>query len=241
MSNRIIIACIWWISIFAAIVMTGCSPETAPARGPAASQGGDGDILRDGFRVRRDAARNRIWLLGLDHVRVYDGQSKRLIRKIALPSWSVARFACDPDMVLDGSGSAIVSSNTEPRLWRIDARSFEVSQHPIALQGRERWDVGFGALAVSAEGTLLALTSVSESLWRIDLGQGSARTVKPTAALRNMCGLTLQSSGNPMDGLDAFTNFVPAAGSDYAVGSGGTDIAPATSGLVIASERGRNP
>jgi hypothetical protein len=56
-----------------------------------------------------------------------------------------------------------------------------------------------------------------------------------------MCGLTLQSSGNPMDGLDAFTNFVPAAGSDYAVGSGGTDIAPATSGLVIASERGRNP
>ena len=42
-------------------------------------------------------------------------------------------------------------------------------------------------------------------------------------------------------GLDAFTNFVPVAGSDYAVGGAGTDIILATSGLEITSERGRKP
>lgn len=241
MSNRIIIAGIWWIMFLAAIVMTGCSQEKVAAQGPAAFGGGDSDVLRDGFRLRRDAARNRIWLLGLNNVRVYDGQSKQLIRKFALPNWSVARFACDPDMVLDGSGSAIVSSNVQPRLWRIDAGSFEVSEYSIALEGRERWDVGFGALAVNADGTLLALTSVSESLWRIDLGKGSARVLAPTVTLLNVCGATMRSSGRAAGGLDAFTNFVPAAGSDYAVGAAGTDNIRVTSGPDITFERGRKP
>jgi len=239
MSNRIIIACIWWAVIVAAMAMTGCSREGVHAQVSAAFRGGDSEVLHDGFRIRRDAARNRIWLLGLDNVRVYDGQSKRLIRAFALPSWSVARLACDPDMVLDGSGSAIVSSNVQSRLWRIDADSFEVTEHPISLQGREHWDVGFAALAVGGDGTLLALTSVSKSLWKIDLGKGGASMATPVAALVNMCGLTLQSSGRTAGGLDAFTNFVPAPGSDYAIGAAVTDIIPATSGLDIMSERGR--
>jgi len=191
MSNRIIIACIWWAVIVAAMAMTGCSRDGVHAQVPAAFRGGDSEVLHDGFRIRRDAVRNRIWLLGLDNVRVYDGQSKRLIRTFALPSWSVARLSCDPDLVLDRSGSAIVSSNVQPRLWRIDADSFEVTEHPVSLQGRERWDVGFAALAIGGDGTLLALTSVSKSLWRIDLVKGSASMATPVAALVNMCGLTL--------------------------------------------------
>jgi hypothetical protein len=239
MSNRIIIACILWISILTATVMTGCSQEQLAAQVQAEFRGGD--VLHDGFRIRRDAARNRIWLLGLDSVRVYDGQSKRLIRKIALPNWSVARSGCDPDMVLDASGSAIVSSNVQSRLWRIDAGSFEASEHPITLEGRERWDVGFGALAVNADGTLLALTSVSESLWSIDLGKGSARVFVPTGALLNVCRLRTRLSREAADGLDAFTNFVPAAGSDYAVGPVGTDNVAATSGPSIAFAKGGKP
>lgn len=239
MSNRIIIACIWWTVFVAAMAVAGCSQEGVYAQGPAASRGADGEVLHDGFRIRRDAARNRIWLLGLDNVRVYDGRSKRLIRAISLPSWSVARLACDPDMVLDRSGSAIVSSNVQSRLWRVDADSFEVREHPVTLQGRERWDVGFAALAIGGDGTLLGLTTVSKSLWRIDLVKGSASMAAPQAALQNVCGLTLQSSGTMGGGLDAFTNFVPAAGSDYAAGSAVTDIIPATSGLDITSEGGR--
>jgi hypothetical protein len=126
-------------------------------------------------------------------------------------------------------------------LWRVDADSFEVREHPITLQGRERWDVGFAALAVGVDGTLLALTSVSKSLWRIDLVKGTASMTAPEAALLNVCGLTLQSSGTTAGGLDAFTNFVPAAGSDYAVSGAGADIILATSGLEVTSERGRKP
>jgi hypothetical protein len=88
------------------------------------------------------------------------------------------------------------------------------------------------------DGTLLALTSVSESLWRIDLGKGSASMVAPVGARLNVCGLTTQSSSKTAGGLDAFTNLVPAAGSHYAAGAAGTDIIPATSGLDITSERG---
>lgn len=241
MSKRIIIACIWWILILAAAVTTGCGRETVPAQGPAALRGGNGDILQSGFRIRRDAARNRIWVLGLDSVRIYDGQSKMLIRKIAVPSWSVARFACDPDMVLDASGSAIISSNVQPRLWRIDAGSFEVSEHPVTLQGRERWDVGFGALAVGVDGTLLALTTVTEALWRIDLAKGSGSMVPPVGAPVNVCGLDTWSPSRAARRFRPFGNFLSAADSDGAAVPGGTDIIQLVGGLDIASERRHTP
>lgn len=192
MSNRIIIASIWWTMIFAAFVVAGCSQERNPAQGPAAFRAGNVDVLHDGLSIRRDAARNRIWLLGLDDVRVYDAESKRLIRKIALPSWSVARFICDPDMVLDSSGSAIISSNVQARLWRVDADSFEVKEHGISLQGREQWDVGFGALAFAPDGTLLALTSSGGSIWKIDVARASASMIEPNNPPSRACAFTAQ-------------------------------------------------
>lgn len=192
MSNRIIIASIWWTMIFAAFVVAGCSQERNPAQGPAAFRAGNVDVLHDGLSIRRDAARNRIWLLGLDDVRVYDAESKRLIRKIALPSWSVARFICDPDMVLDSSGSAIISSNVQARLWRVDADSFEVKEHGISLQGREQWDVGFGALAFAPDGTLLALTSSGGSIWKIDVARASASMIQPNNPPSRACAFTTQ-------------------------------------------------
>lgn len=200
MRHRIIIAAIFWISIFTATI-TGCSPESGPEQNAATVRSAYAFVLHDGLRFRRDEARNRVWLLGLDNVRVYEGDSKRLIREIALPNWSVARFACDPDIVLDGSGSAIISSNVQARLWRIHADTFHVSEYQIALEGRERWDVGFGALVVGDDGTLLALTSVSESLWRIDLKKGSARMITPTTAILGMCGPKAGPEGKAAGGL----------------------------------------
>lgn len=241
MSHRIIIACIMWISIFAVIVMAGCSDERSPAQGSTAIYAANADLLRDGLRVRRDDTRSRIWLLGLDDVRVYNSVNKRLIRKIALPNWSVARLTCDPDIVLDSSGSAIISSNVQTRLWRIDASSFEVNVHEIRLQGREQWDAGFSALAITADGDLLALMSFGGSLWKVDLSSGTARMVAPGTFLFNACGYATQFRGKAAGGLDALTNFVPAAGSDYSVGAASTDIIPITSGLNLALERGRNP
>ncbi len=196
MRNRIIVAFIWWIVIFVAMLTAGCSRDV-PAQGPAATRASHSSVLQDGIRVRRDAVRNRIWLLGLEDVRVYDAANERLIRRVALPSWSVAQNACDPDMVLDESGSAIISSNVQARLWRIDGGTFTVSEHDITLHERENWDVGFAALAPAGNGKLLALTSLAGSFWSIDLNKGIAHMAAPAAALQNLCGLTAQQGYRP--------------------------------------------
>ena len=196
MRNRLIVAFIWWIVMFAAVLMAGCSRDV-PAQGPAATRAGYSSLLKDGIRVRRDAVRNRIWLLGFDDVRVYDAANERLIKRVALPGWSVAGNACDPDMVLDESGSAFISSNVQAKLWRIDGGTFTVSERDITLQEREGWDVGFAVLAPAGKGKLLALTSLAGSFWSIDLDKGIARMVAPTAALQNLCGLTAQQGYRP--------------------------------------------
>jgi len=240
MSHRTIISCIMWITIFGAIVLAGCSQEQEAIQNLAELRGGDSAILRDGFRIRRDEARNRTWVLGLDDVRVHDSASGRLIQKIELPSWSVARFTCDPDMVLDSSGSAIISSNAQSRLWRIDAASLKVSEYEIRLQGREQWDAGFGALAFAADGNLLALMSFGGSLWDIDLASGTGRRVAPNRTFFNACGSTMQYRRNASES-GTVTGLVPAAGNDYTVGAAKTPTIPATGGPKLALKGGRNP
>jgi len=166
-----------------ASVVAGCGKEGNPEYGMDE---------RDALRVMTDTARNRRWVLGLDDVRVYDTVKKRLIRKIVLPSWSVARFICNPDMVLDGLGSAYISSNVQAKIWRIDAASFEVKEHKISLLGRERWDVGFGALAFATDGTLYALTSTVGSLWKVDVAREDASMIEPNDPPSKACAFTAQ-------------------------------------------------
>ena len=173
---------IWVVLLLAVSMIMGCGNGEYPAQA-----GG-----RDALRAVPDTARNRLWVLGLEGVQVYDTRNKRLIRKVELPGWSVARFVCPPDIALDRSGSATISSNVQSKLWRIDTDSFEVKEHEISLFGRERWDTGFGALAFAADGTLLALTSSGGSLWRVDAGKGSARMVEPATTYLKMCDLTPQ-------------------------------------------------
>ena len=195
-SRIIVVGFIWWIVLFAAMLTAGCSRDV-PAQGPAATRAGHASLLRDGIRIRRDEVRNRIWLLGLEDVRIYDATNERLIRRVALPSWSVARYACDPDMILDESGSAIISSNVQARLWRIDGGSFTVSERDIRLHERENWDVGFAALAFAGNGKLLALTTLAGSSWSIDLDKGIAHMAAPAAALQSLRGLTAQKGYRP--------------------------------------------
>jgi hypothetical protein len=173
---------IWMVLFLVACVITGCGREGNPQY---MNEPGS-------LRLRTDAEHNRIWVLALEDVRVYDAATKRLIRKIILPNWSVARSVCDPDMVLDSSGSAIVSSNVQARLWRIDADSFEVKEHEIHLLGRERWEIGFGALALGADGTLFALTSSAGSLWKIDVAKASASMIEPNNPPSKACAFTAQ-------------------------------------------------
>jgi len=186
--------------VLSVAVMLGCSNEGNPARSAMAAPAGNDNALPetsavgrwDALRARTDTARNRLWVLGLDNVRVYDTVKKKLIRRIELPNWSVARIVCMPDMALDRSGSAYISSNAQPRLWRIDADSFEVKEHEISLHGREQWDTGFGALVFAAEGALYALTSSAGSLWKIDVATASAGMIDPDNPPSRACAFSTQ-------------------------------------------------
>jgi hypothetical protein len=190
----------WMVLMTALIAITGCGGNELPAQGSAAGHEYGSDYRKESFRkggrealrIWSDAARSRQWALTPDGVRVYDVGTKALIREIVLPGWSIARILCHPDLALDRSGSAYVSSNIEPKLWRIDGDSFEVGVREIRLNEREQWDVGFGALAFSAEGTLFAMTYRGGTLWRVDIQKGDARMVRAYPGLLKPCELTPQ-------------------------------------------------
>ena len=150
----------------------------------------DGD--QQALRVRVDTARNRLWVLGLDDVHVYDIAGRRLIRRIALPEWyvAVADLICKPDMALDRSGAVFISDNLRPTLWEIDPESFQLKRHVIRLVKRANLDTGFGGLAFAPDGTLFGLTSSAGSLWRIDIGDASAHQVEPDTFMPDACALT---------------------------------------------------
>jgi hypothetical protein len=190
----------WMVLMTALIAMSGCGGSEQSTQGSGAGHEYGSDYRRESFRkgggealrIRSDAARSRQWVLTPDGVRVYDTPTKALIREIALPRWSIARILCHPDMAIDRSGSAYVSSNIEPKLWRIDGDSFEVGVREIRLNEREQWDVGFGALAFSAEGTLFATTYRGGTLWRVDTQKGDARIVRAYHGLLKTCELAPQ-------------------------------------------------
>jgi len=160
--------------VAATLAAAGCGQGGIPGVEAAAARAGEEDVLR----ARHDPARGRFWVLGLDGVRIYEAGGKRLIRHVALPGWSVARLVCNPDLVLDRAGGAVISSNVQSRLWRVDGESFAVTEREIALTGRERWEAGFGALAFAGDGALLALTANANTLWKIDAAGARASLVE---------------------------------------------------------------
>ncbi len=135
----------------------------------------------DPYRIRVDIQRGRYWMLGGDHVSVYGVADKRLIRKIVLPGWNVADFMNVPDMALDRSGAALISSNIVPMLWRIDPESFKVTRMDITLQTKENWDIGFTGLAFAADGTLFGVTALAASLWTIKPDEAKATPIELSA------------------------------------------------------------
>ena len=140
MSNRIVSIRSWLILLLAMTAIAGCgdigktSRIRRRPRGQRRSPAGCAEdrARRDVLRIREDLLRNRLWVLTPKEVRVYNTATtgKRLIRKIALPNWSVVGFrnVCMPDMALDRAGSAFISSNGQARLLRIDADRFDAER-----------------------------------------------------------------------------------------------------------------
>lgn len=198
--------------IAATLAIAGCDASAPPADPRYARSGGkaaiqaehsapvsyrsliedslDGD--RQVLRVRVDAARDRLWVLGIEHVDVYDITQKRLIRRIPLPGWYVAELICPPDMALDRSGTVVISDNVQPRLWQVAGDTFQVTEHALRLVNREHVDIGFGGLAFAADGSLFGIAATGGSLWRIDLDSASARQVELGRFLPEACAWTVR-------------------------------------------------
>ncbi len=151
----------------------------------------------DMLRVRTDALRNRLWVLGLQDVKVYDLIDRTLLRRIALPPWSVARGVCMPDMALDRSGAAFIASNAHPTLFRIDGRTFSVEEREIRLRGREDWSIGFGALGFDAKGDLHGLIAFGNSMWRIDFAGAAAELIDSYNPPLERCALATYAGTPP--------------------------------------------
>jgi hypothetical protein len=153
----------------------------------------DGSVRRDGppqleFQlVRVDTERNRRWVLELDSLTVYDNLNGRRLRRLVLPGWVIARptDACPPGLALDASGTAFVSSNVLPVLWRIDPH-FGIARIAVTLDSDSDKDVGFTGLAFAADGVLTAGGATFSSHWRIDL-EAARATKLPSLPTPDVC------------------------------------------------------
>jgi hypothetical protein len=138
---------------------------------------------RDVLRMRTDAAHNRLWVLTIENVHVYDTATRMLLRRVRLPEWSVADFdyALPPDIALDHRGTAFISNNVEPRLLEVDPSTFQTKEHQLRLTSRKQWETGFGSLQFARDGTLLAVSTTGGAVFRIDLRNGNAQEIQSTS------------------------------------------------------------
>jgi hypothetical protein len=152
--------------------------------------------------VRTDAARNRLWVLEREALTVYDNTNGRQLRRMVLPEWVLlgARYSCPPDLALDSSGAAFVSSNVLPVLWRVGPQRFEITRIELALDADADKDVGFTGLSFAGDGTLLAAGTTFGSLWHLDPRTASARKIASYPGLVSACdpaALLRASQGKP--------------------------------------------
>ena len=173
-------------NVMSALVVAGCLGSPQALAQASTSQEG----LHAVVRAKSDTARGLRWELGWGAVFAYEEASGRFIRRISLAdaSFSGARGACRPGLLLSRSGAVIVSSNIEPVLWRIDPATFEVRRYDIVPDSDRSKDFGFSALAWDAnEKVLYAASAMMGTLWRIDLDAATATKISWSPRIRGEC------------------------------------------------------
>ena len=191
-----------------AVAVEGCGEGAASVRieeqtinpsrsGPREDPVGNNPAVRyqDGHLVLRhqpDPARARIWALMPDGVELHDAANGRKLAHIQLPEWLRVdeSFNCAPDLALGPGGEVLVTSNVMPTIWRIDPVTFAVTRHELALDEDTGKDVGFTAMAYSAElAAYFAVSAMHGSLWRIDPLLKRAQKVTLSEPVPRACGL----------------------------------------------------
>ena len=144
------------------------------------------------LRVVQDPARNRTWRLERDAVYV---QEAAKTRRIELPGWLHAddSWVCRPDLAVDARGTAVVTSNVAPIVWRIDPETSAVSQHELVLDAEQGREVGFTGLTyASDQDAFFAVSATQGSLWRIDPMLRRAQKIPTSEPMRNACSLAVE-------------------------------------------------
>jgi hypothetical protein len=175
----------------ASALLAGCDTGGAP-RNETAYESPQFELPNARYRI--DPARGRVWLLAREGVFVYDFSRPERV-SVRLPGWlSVdAPYSCPSDLALGPKGEALITSNTLPTLWRIDPESLAVTVHPLLLDADTNKDVGFSALAYSAQdGAFIAASYVHGSLWRIDPRLERAQKIALSAPIREACGVAVR-------------------------------------------------
>lgn len=177
------------VSIAGMLLATGAgTPAIALAEAPQWKE------TLPALRMQVDARRNRVWVLNLDAVYLYDIPRRRLIKRIELPDWMVVNetFSCAPDLALAPSGAALVTSNVLPVIWEIDPQTLVARQHRLSLDADNDKDVGFTGLAFGPGGrNLFGVSSLLGSAWRINLAAGKAHKVRLSGPIHGACGLVV--------------------------------------------------
>jgi hypothetical protein len=167
---------------------------------------GDRTVLR----LRVDSQRERLWVLSIGSVHVFDLAKNQLIRSIALPNWFHTDDGtnCLPDLQLDQQGSAFVSDNVQPKLWRIDGNDLSVFERTVTLDSHRGVDAGFSALVIGEAGVIFGAMAAPGSLWRIDTGTFRAENIALSTPIHGACGLEALNAADAR----GFTLFVLSAG-----------------------------
>ena len=140
------------------------------------------------------AARNRVWTLDHDAVRLQEGGKQQ---RFELPGWMhiSEEYACRPDLAVDAQGAVVVTTNAMPIMWRVDPANGQVTRHELVLDADTGQDVGFTGLSYAADqGVFFAVSGTYGSLWRIDPLLRRAQKIPTSEPVRNACALSVERS-----------------------------------------------
>jgi hypothetical protein len=143
------------LTAFCLLVLAGCDIQAEPAAARL-------------LRYQVDPGRDRSWWLTRDGVLLHSAAQPK--KFIALPGWIWADEPhCPPGIAIGPNGEAVVTSNAVSMIWRIDPQTLAVSVHELDLGKDAGRDVGFVALAYSAEQAgYFAYSANQPAVWKID-------------------------------------------------------------------------
>src|SRR5580765_2602064 len=106
------------------IALGGCDSRIASEQSPRPSSA----VSEANVRYQVDAANGRIWWLTREGVFLRDARTPQKIA-VPIPGWQFAGepYGCLPALALGPNGEALVTSDVESTVWKIDPDTLAVS------------------------------------------------------------------------------------------------------------------